>query len=119
MVRRGIGAILVGSDRIVRRNREDLFVSLDQVKRVLATVVLSAGVLNRAAMAEQLLDMLRVNGPPGTYLIEADTAAGSLVPPKDEDWRFDIVVEVQTTSTLTLKTSPIDLPVLDDTEGQK
>ena len=41
-------------------------------------------------MAEQLLEAIRASGPTGTYSIEADTEAGSLVPQKHEDREFTI-----------------------------
>ena len=73
------------------------------VQRVLATVVLSANLINRTAMAEQLLEAVRASDPSaGKYSIEADSEAGSLVPQKDEDWGFTIVVELRAAENLVL-----------------
>lgn len=60
-------------------------------RRVVATVVLGAGLLNRAAIAEQVLEVIRASDPQGTYLIEARDGSGSLMPPHDEDWAITIV----------------------------
>ena len=60
-------------------------------KQVLAIVVLASGVLNRTAIAEQLLEVIQAEDPEGTYVIEARAGEASLVPSKDEDWEFRIV----------------------------
>lgn len=81
------------------------------MKRVLATVVLGASLLNRAAIAEQILEAIQAGDPDGSYVIETRGETGSLVPPKDEDWEF-VIVEVRATSTFTLAPGRLTLPPL-------
>lgn len=75
-------------------------------------MVLSTGVVNRVAIAGQLLEVMQASGPTGTYSIEADTDAGSLVPQKDEDWEFTIVVEVGVVETVRITPRRLTLPPL-------
>ncbi len=81
------------------------------MKRVLATVVLGASLLNRLAIAEQLRVAIQAEHPGGECVIETRDEAGSLVPPKGEDWEF-VIVEVGFTSTLRISAGRLVLPSL-------
>ncbi len=82
------------------------------MKRVLATVVLGTSLLNRAAIAEQLRVAIQAEHPGGACVIETREEAGSLVPPKGEEWEFMIVMEFSFTSTLRISANRLVLPSL-------
>ena len=77
--------------------------------RVLATIVLSSSVLNRVAIAEQMLDAIRASNPSGVYGIDSHSGADDGVPRSDEDWTFRIV-SIEATSTLVIKPRPLVFP---------
>ena len=87
-------------------------------KRTRAIIVLGASLLNRAAIAERILEVIQAGDPGGTYVIEARDGTGSLVPPKDEDWEF-LIVEVTATSTLTFTAGRLDLPPSSPSQGDE
>lgn len=78
------------------------------MKRVLAVIVLSSSLLNRGTIAGQILDAVQAGHPGATCTIETRAGADGLVPHKDEDWEFEIII-FEAADVLKLGGSPFSL----------
>ena len=74
--------------------------TLDQ-KRVLATIVLAAGLPGRLETAQRMVHLFRATDPTGHYAIEPVDDDRS-VPATEEDWSFRIVRQFDFRSKLTV-----------------
>lgn len=78
-------------------------------------VVLTAGVANRAAVADRLVEVMQANNPRGICSIKRVSEEDSRVPEHEEDWRFNIVATHTATETLGLR-STWDISARSDAE---
>ena len=76
---------------------------MDQ-KRVMATIVLAAGLPAKHEIAQMMIDLFSASDPTGHYLIEPVDQDGS-VPTTEEEWRFRIVRQLDFRSELKVSAS--------------
>ena len=81
------------------------------MKKVLATIVLAAGIPGRVEVAKKMVDMFRGSYPAGAVAIES-TDGDEMAPDSERDWEFRIVVELHLRSEVKLSVGRIDLPPL-------